>query len=76
MIYLLTGEEGKRYYVFIQDFDTFMYDYTPNHGRKYFCRYCLQAFNTKEILKRHVKIALKLIVNKGLMMPKKVIMLN
>ena len=76
MIYLLTGEEGKRYYVFIQDFDTFMYDYTPNHARKYFSRYCLQAFNTKEILKRHIKIALKLIVNKGLMMPKKVIMLN
>ena len=31
-----------------------MYD-TLHHEKKYFCHYCLQAFNTEEILKRHIK---------------------
>ena len=41
-----------------------MYDHTLHHGRKHFCYYCLQAFSTKEILERHIKIDLKLMVNK------------
>ena len=35
----LTGEDGKRHYVLIKDFNTFMYDYTLHRGRKHFCRY-------------------------------------
>ena len=27
-----------------------MNDYTLHRGKKYFCRYCLQAFSTEEIL--------------------------
>ena len=55
---LLIGEEGKRYYVFVKEFNTFMYDYTLPRGRKHFCR-CVQAVNTEEILKHindHFKI--------------------
>ena len=36
---LLTGEEAKGNYVFIKDFNTFMYDHILHHGRKHFCRY-------------------------------------
>ena len=47
-----------------------MYDHTLfYHERKHFCRYFLQAFRTREILKQHInisKIALELMVNKGL----------
>ena len=32
-----------------------MYGHTLHRGRKHFCRYCLQAFSTEEILKCHVK---------------------
>ena len=32
-----------------------MYDHTLHRGRKNFCRYCLQASSTKEILKSHIK---------------------
>ena len=31
---LFMAEKGKRHYVFIKDFNTFMYDHTLYHGRK------------------------------------------
>ena len=34
---LLIGEEGKRHYVVIKDFNTFMYNHTVYCGRKQFC---------------------------------------
>ena len=42
---LLIGEEGKRHYVLIKDFNSFMYDRTLHRREKHF----LQAFSTKEI---------------------------
>ena len=39
-----------------KDFNTVMYDLTLRRGRKYFCRYYLQAICTAEILKSHVDI--------------------
>ena len=50
---LLTGE--KKHYVLVKNFNTFMYDHTSHRGSKHFCRFCLQFFSTKEILKRHIK---------------------
>ena len=49
---LLIGEEGKRHYVLIKDFSTFIMiiHYTAEEN-KHFCHYYLQAFGTKEILK-------------------------
>ena len=32
-----------------------MDDHSLHHRRKHFCCYCLHAFITKEILKRHIK---------------------
>ena len=52
---LLIRAEGKRRYVLIKDFNTFMYDHTLHRGIKHFCHYCLQAFSIEEILKRHIK---------------------
>ena len=42
-----------------------MYNHTLHHGKKHFCRYCLQAFSTEETLKRHIKDCF-LIADKGL----------
>ena len=56
---LLIGEEGKGHYVLIKDFNAFIYGHTLHLGRKRFCRYCLQAFSTEEILKCHIKGWLK-----------------
>ena len=49
-----------------------MHNHTLHCRRKHFCRYCLQEFSTEEIL----KIALKLMVNKGFRCPKKMNTLN
>ena len=55
----------------IKDFDTCMYDYTLYRGRKLFCRYCLRAFSSKEILKSHIKYCYKTNDKKRIIMPKK-----
>ena len=57
---LLIGEEGKRHYVLIKDFNTSMYDHTLHCGRKCFCRYCLQTFSKEESLKFHFKAFFKI----------------
>ena len=57
---LLIGEQGKKHYVLIKDFNAFMYDHILYCTGKYFCRCCLQAFRTEEILKRHIKDFLKI----------------
>ena len=47
-----------------------MYDNTLHRGRIYFCRYCLQAFSTEEMLKRHIKNWFKIIGKQRVGMPK------
>ena len=41
-----------------------------------FCRYCLQAFSTEEILKHHIKDSFKINGKQRIIMPKKANMLN
>ena len=62
--------KGKRHYVLIPDFNTFMHDHTLHCGRKHFCCYSLQAFSTEEILKRHIKDCFKIDGKQGIKMPK------
>ena len=48
-----------------------MYDHSLHRGRKHFCRYCLQAFSTEEILlKRHIKNCFKINGKRRIIMPK------
>ena len=47
MLTYLIGKEGKKHYVLIKDFNTFMYDHTLHRGKKHFCLYCLQTFSTE-----------------------------
>ena len=44
----LIGEEGKRQYVIINDFNTFMYDHSFHRERKHFCHDCLITFITEK----------------------------
>ena len=57
---LMIGEEEKRQYALIKNFNTFMHDHTLRHERKHFCRYCLQAFSSEEILESHIKDCFKI----------------
>ena len=52
---LLMGEERKGHNVLIKGLNTFISNHTLHcTGKKFFC-YCLYAFNTEDILKRHIK---------------------
>ena len=48
-----------------------MYDHTLHRGRKHFCRYCLHAFSTEEILKRRIKDCFKINGKQRIIIPKK-----
>ena len=48
-----------------------MYDYSLHRGRKHFCPYCLHAFITEEILKRHIKNYFKTNGKRRIIMSKK-----
>ena len=50
---LLIEEKCKKHNVLIKDFNTFLYDYTLNCRRKYFCCYYLPHFSTEELLKSY-----------------------
>ena len=50
---LLISNEFVSYYVYIKDFDRFMFNKTKHKGKKSFCRNCLQCFSSENILNEH-----------------------
>ena len=48
-----------------------MCDYTLHLGGKHFCCYCLYAFVTEEILKRHIKDCFEINNKQSIIMSKK-----
>ena len=52
---LLISNEFKSHYVYIKDFDKFMFNKTKNRNKKHFCKCCLQCFSSKGILTEHKK---------------------
>ena len=50
---LLLIDDDKSHYVYIKDFDRFMFHKTKNKNKKYFCKSCLQCFSSKNVLTEH-----------------------
>ena len=50
---LLITDENKWHYVYIKDFDRFMFHKTKSKNKKYFCKSCLQCFSSENILTGH-----------------------
>ena len=50
---LLISNEFVSHYVYIKDFDRFMFNKTKHKDKKYFCRNCLQCFSSEKILSEH-----------------------
>ena len=50
---LLVTDENKSHYVYIKDFDRFMFHKTKNKNKKWFCRSCLQCFSSESVLIKH-----------------------
>ena len=53
MDFLLLIDDDKSHYVYIKDFDRFMFHKTKNKNKKWFCRSCLQCFSSKSVLIKH-----------------------
>ena len=50
---LLVTDENKSHYVYIKDFDTFMFHKTKNKNKKYFYKSCLQCFSSRKVSTKH-----------------------
>ena len=46
---LLLIKNNKSHYVYIKDFNTFMFHKTKNKNKKWFCKSCLQCFSSKNV---------------------------
>ena len=55
---LLLIDENKSHYVYIKDFDRFMFHKTKNKNKKYFCKSCLQCFSGKNVLTKFKEVCL------------------
>ena len=60
---LLLIDDDKLHYVYIKDFDSFMFHKTKNKNKKWFCRSRLQCFSNKNILAEHKEDCL--VINGG-----------
>ena len=49
---LMITDKNKSHYIYIKDFNRFIYNKTKNKNKKHFCRYCLQCFSSE---KNHAK---------------------
>ena len=53
MNFLLLIDDDKSHYVYIKDFDRFMFHKTKNKNKEQFCRSCLQCFSGESVLIKH-----------------------
>ena len=56
---LLITDKNKSHYVYIKDFNRFMFNKSKNKNKKYFCKYCLQYFSIEKVLQEHKNVCLK-----------------
>ena len=52
---LLLINDDKAHYVYIKDFDRFMFHKIKNKSKKWFSRSCLQCFSSKNVLAKHTQ---------------------
>ena len=57
---LLIIDGDKSHYVYIKDFDRFMFHKAENKNKKYFYKSCLLCFSCKNVLTKHKKICLSI----------------
>ena len=57
---MLIIDDDKLNYVYIKDFDIFMFHKTKNKNKNYFCKSCLQWFSSKNVLTEHKESCLNI----------------
>ena len=56
----LVIDDAKSHYVYIKDFNRFMFHKMKNKNKKHFCKSCLQCFSSKNVLTKHKEICLNI----------------
>ena len=51
--FLLLIDDDKSHYVYIKDFNTFMFHKTKDKNKKWFCKSCLRCFSKENVLIKH-----------------------
>ena len=57
---LLLINDDKSHYVYIKDFNTFMFHKTKTKNKKWFCKSCLQCFSSESVLIKHKEDSLSI----------------
>ena len=57
---LLLIDDDKSHYVYMKDFDRFMFHKTKTKNKKWFCRSCLQCFSSGSMLIKHKGVCLSI----------------
>ena len=57
---LIISNKIKSHYVYIKDFNKFMFNKTKSKNKKYFCKYYLECFSSERNLVEHKEICLKI----------------
>ena len=57
---LLLIDENKSHYLYIKDFDIFMFHKTKTKNNQYFSKSCLQCFSSKNVLTQHKEVCLSI----------------
>ena len=70
---LLLIDDDKSHYVYIKDFDRFMFHKTKNKNKKWFCRSYLQCFSSEIVLIKHKEICLSIIGKQSVKLEKGII---
>ena len=50
---LLLIDDDHSHYVYIKDFNTFMFHKGKNKNKKWFCKTCLRCFSSENVLIKH-----------------------
>ena len=53
-------DNDKLHYVYIKDFDRFMFLKMKNKNKKYYCKSCLQCLSSKNVLAEHKETCLSI----------------
>ena len=57
---LSINDENNSHYVYIKDFNKFMFNKKKHKNKKHLRRYCLQCFSSKKVLVEHKETCLKI----------------
>ena len=58
LLHLISDDQS--HYVYIKDFNTFLFHKTKNKNKKWFCKSCLQCFSSENVLIKHKEVCLSI----------------